>query len=158
MAAGSFSACNTAKVSLRARSVSVRVRTSIVLRNRGGAVLVLPSGCVLPRACEGESGCERPYKPGPVLPTRGRATISLGPGSPQASNDLPGRLEWCRSSPFLPYSIFLRVGFTLPLPSPGARCALTAPFHPCRSLARGRRSDFCGTFPGLAPGWRYQPP
>ena len=29
------------------------------------------------------------------------------------------------------YSVLLPVGFTLPPPSPGARCALTAPFHPC---------------------------
>ncbi len=30
-----------------------------------------------------------------------------------------------------PYSVLLPVGFTLPLPLPGARCALAAPFHPC---------------------------
>ncbi len=30
-----------------------------------------------------------------------------------------------------PYSVLLPVGFTLPPPLPGARCALTAPFHPC---------------------------
>ncbi len=30
-----------------------------------------------------------------------------------------------------PYSVLLPVGFTLPPLSPGARCALTAPFHPC---------------------------
>ena len=29
-----------------------------------------------------------------------------------------------------PYSVLLPVGFTLPPPLPGARCALTAPFHP----------------------------
>ena len=29
-----------------------------------------------------------------------------------------------------PYSVLLLVGFTMPPPSPGARCALTAPFHP----------------------------
>jgi len=28
------------------------------------------------------------------------------------------------------YSVLLRVGFTVPLPLPVARCALTAPFHP----------------------------
>jgi len=32
----------------------------------------------------------------------------------------------------LPYLVFLRVGFTMPALSPGPRCALTAPFHPCR--------------------------
>src|SRR3954462_7846959 len=31
-----------------------------------------------------------------------------------------------------PYSVLLPVGFAVPLPLPEARCALTAPFHPCR--------------------------
>src|SRR3954452_9370648 len=30
-----------------------------------------------------------------------------------------------------PYSVLLPVGFAVPLPLPEARCALTAPFHPC---------------------------
>ena len=30
-----------------------------------------------------------------------------------------------------PYSILLPVGFTMPFPLPGPRCALTAPFRPC---------------------------
>src|SRR5882672_3496380 len=38
-------------------------------------------------------------------------------------------------SPCRPYLVLLPVGFTLPLPLPGARCALTAPFHPCRAGA-----------------------
>ena len=29
-----------------------------------------------------------------------------------------------------PYLVLLPAGFTLPLPLPAARCALTAPFHP----------------------------
>jgi len=33
--------------------------------------------------------------------------------------------------PLVPYLALLRVGFTMRLPSPAARCALTAPFHPC---------------------------
>jgi hypothetical protein len=32
-----------------------------------------------------------------------------------------------------PYLVLLQAGFTLPLPLPEARCALTAPFHPYRS-------------------------
>ena len=36
----------------------------------------------------------------------------------------------------LSYSVLLPVGFTLPRPSPGARCALTAPFHPYRQTSR----------------------
>ncbi len=38
-----------------------------------------------------------------------------------------------------PYSVLLQVGFAVPLLSPGGRCALTTPFHPCpvaRSPAR----------------------
>ena len=33
----------------------------------------------------------------------------------------------------LPYLVLLRVGFALPPVLPPARCALTAPFHPCHS-------------------------
>ena len=32
-----------------------------------------------------------------------------------------------------PYSVLLQVGFAVPLLSPGERCALTTPFHPCRT-------------------------
>ncbi len=35
----------------------------------------------------------------------------------------------------LPYLVLLQVGFTLPPVLPPARCALTAPFHPCRQVA-----------------------
>ncbi len=46
-------------------------------------------------------------------------------------------------------------------PSPAARCALTAPFHPCLCPRRGhRRFAFCGTFrrrPKPTPG-RYPAP
>src|SRR5262249_61085538 len=38
------------------------------------------------------------------------------------------------------YSVLLPVGFALPLPLPAARCALTAPFHPCPSPPRHRRA------------------
>src|SRR5215472_15093600 len=44
-------------------------------------------------------------------------------------------------SPCRPYLVLLPVGFTVPLPLPGARCALTAPFHPCRP----RRSKIGGS-------------
>jgi len=38
-----------------------------------------------------------------------------------------------------PYLVLLPVGFTVPPPLPAARCALTAPFHPCRPpVPRGR--------------------
>ena len=66
-----------------------------------------------------------------------------------------------------PYSILLPVGFALPPPSLAARCALTAPFHPCpaprpfRSAESARpagRFAFCGTFPGVAPAGHYPAP
>jgi hypothetical protein len=65
--------------------------------------------------------------------------IHLGRSLPSASCDPPERRRGdplgspdfratCRS-----YSVLLPVGFSLPPPSPAARCALTAPFHPCRN-------------------------
>ena len=52
-------------------------------------------------------------------------------------------------------------GVCLAAASPRRRCALTAPFQPCRpALARARlgRCVFCGTFPRVSPGRRYRPP
>src|SRR5262249_23247212 len=40
-------------------------------------------------------------------------------------------------SPRRPYSVLLPVGFAVPLRLPATRCALTAPFHPCRGRSRG---------------------
>ena len=68
-------------------------------------------------------------------------TIPLGRPLPDASRDLPGRRRqkpaWPAPAPKdrpagRPYAVLLPVGFTMPLPSPAARCALTAPFHPYR--------------------------
>src|SRR5437763_12756818 len=66
----------------------------------------------------------------------------------------------CRS-----YLVLLPVGFTLPPPLPAARCALTAPFHPCRPPSR-RPNRLGGVFlwhfpwgrprralPGTVPPW-----
>ena len=36
------------------------------------------------------------------------------------------------------YAVLLPAGFTVPRPLPAARCALTAPFHPCRRTGRTR--------------------
>ncbi len=71
-----------------------------------------------------------------MTPLAGPVTISLGPPLPAASSGQPGSLG--RDHPTtprlpagtLPYLALLRVGFALPIPSPGPRCALTAPFHP----------------------------
>ncbi len=105
----------------------------------------------------------------PARGTHGWMAIHLGRPLPDASRDLPGRRRGnppgrpslatglaCR-----PYLVLLPVGFALPPPSPGARCALTAPFHPCppspRGASRGRFA-FCGTFPGVAPAGCYPAP
>ena len=94
-------------------------------------------------------------------------TIPLGRPSPDASRDLPGRRRK-RASPApvpkdrsagRPYAVLLPVGFALPPPLPAARCALTAPFHPCRArTCPARRFAFCGTVPGVAPAGRYPAP
>ena len=57
-------------------------------------------------------------------PTRaaGRECPCVGGAGPEPGEPLAGR----------PYSVLLPVGFAVPPPLPGARCALAAPFHPCR--------------------------
>ncbi len=89
-------------------------------------------------------------------------TIPLGRLSPGASRDRPGRRPGNRL-PVLrpacrPYLVLLRVGFAMPRLLPGARCALTAPFHPCLTAEAGRRFAFCCTVPGVAPAGRYPAP
>jgi len=76
-------------------------------------------------------------KPGSVWPAARAADVTaipLGRRLPGVSSNLPERL--IRTDPgLLPrrsYSVLLPVGFALPFPSPEPRCALTAPFHPCR--------------------------
>src|SRR5688500_3695184 len=79
----------------------------------------------------------------------GATTIHLGPRLPGISSDLPADV----SRPFdrgrapapglSAYLVLLPVGFAVPPLSPAARCALTAPFHPCQP--RWNR-DFGGIF------------
>ena len=84
------------------------------------------------------SMCQPACKPGSV--GRGGASpprvtaIPLGRPSPAASSNQPGRQpgdglghRWPRR----PYSILLPVGLAMRPTLPPARCALTAPFHPC---------------------------
>jgi ribosomal protein L34 len=89
------------------------------------------------------------YKPGFVGCTSKLVhvtTIPLGRRLPDASSNLPGRpdpdIDPGDCSPRRPYSVLLPVGFTVPLPLPSARCALTAPFHPCRAYATRRGGLF----------------
>ena len=64
--------------------------------------------------------------------------IHLGRPLPDASCNLPGQQRentlaghHPKAMPAgRPYSVLLPVGFTMPCPLPGTRCALTAPFHP----------------------------
>src|SRR6201995_5792589 len=79
---------------------------------------------------------------------------ALARGLKQPTRATSGNTPMCR-----PYSVLLPVGFAVPPPLPDARCALTAPFHPCRAdTQRTRRSVLCGTFPRLAPAGRYPAP
>ena len=73
-------------------------------------------------------------------------TIHLGRPLPDASRDTPGRqrenppagpISEEKRPAYRPYSVLLPVGFTLPPPLPGARCALTAPFHPYPLRTKG---------------------
>ena len=91
-------------------------------------------------------------------------TIHLEHLLPSASRNQPGwqsrkRLIFLRKSRH-PYSVLLPVGFAMPPPLPGARCALTAPFHPYPPKPEGEGGRFvlCGTFPGVAPAGRYPAP
>ncbi len=91
--------------------------------------------------------CQPACKPGSVPARKANLhprwmTIHLERMLPCASRDQPGRrtgkpvLEPKRA-PCRPYSVLLPVGFAVPPPLPEARCALTAPFHPCRGTCRG---------------------
>ena len=90
------------------------------------------------------------------------AAIPLGPPLPAASSNQPGRQRRRHARtrlagpPGRPYSVLLPAGLAMPLPLPEARCALTAPFHPCPACAG--RFAFCGAVPGVAPAGRYPAP
>ena len=98
------------------------------------------------RSAKRQTAC----KPGSVpsaTPPRGDlpgvTAIPLGRPSPGASCDRPGQrregppgaaaaVTSRRHGTCRPYLVLLPVGFSVPPPLPAARCALTAPFHPCR--------------------------
>src|SRR4029079_15409623 len=71
----------------------------------------------------------------------------IAPPLKQPTRATSGNTLICR-----PYSVLLPVGFAVPPPLPAARCALTAPFHPCRGKRNTpRRSVLCGTVPEPIP-------
>src|ERR1700681_3001674 len=96
------------------------------------------TGCphpVNPRASRGRK--ESAGKPGSVVDShssedaRRRAALAT---YPEASCGPHGAADRRR---VLPYLVLLPVGFAVPPMLPPARCALTAPFHPCRRRLRG---------------------
>ena len=68
----------------------------------------------------------------PVSRVLSRTVIPLRRLSPGVCSDLPRSRADHTSS--LLYLVLLRAGLALPRLLPAARCALTAPFHPCRFL------------------------
>ena len=96
----------------------------------------------------------------PVSRVLSRAIIHLGRASPRASSDLPGSLreQRVRASrpacfPIWPCS---RWGLPCRRMLPPARCALTAPFHPCRPTAHhdgAARATRAGPAARPAPSW-----
>ena len=109
-----------------------------------------------------KSGHGRACKPGPVLFRRRATTIHLGLLLPPGSNGLPaGRTRRAASWPLgaVPaYLAFLRVGFTVPDPSPESAVGSYPTVSPLPVPEGHRRSVLCGTVPGLAAGGRYPPP
>ncbi len=109
----------------------------------------------------GSSVRQTACKPGSVHPLESGdgTTIPLGRASRRASRGQPGRRGGnapASATPMddaagRPYSALLPVGFTVPPPLPGARCALAAPFHPCPGAEAPGRFAFCGTVPGELP-------
>ncbi len=126
-----------------------------------------------------QRGLERAGKPNSVRPRTGAGDHLSGPAVARRlvhpTRSFRPRCGRRDGPPLAAYLGLLAVGFTLPRPSPAARCALTAPFHPYPQKRRKvkmtvstfrlfdvstfhGRCRFCGTFPRLTPGWGYQPP
>jgi hypothetical protein len=112
------------------------------------------------------SGSIRREKGGsrPISRVLSWTTIHLGRTSPCASSDLPGSpcepQERARRPACFPIWSCSRWGLPCRRMLPPARCALTAPFHPCRHCIAAMlgRFAFCCTFRGLAPPRRYLAP
>ncbi len=93
----------------------------------------------------------------PVSRVLSGTVIRLGRMSPSASSDLPGSRT---GRAMLPYSVLLRVGFTLPRTVAGRAVRSYRTFSPLPdpACAGHRRYVFCGTFRRLAPPRRYLAP
>ena len=108
--------------------------------------------------------CQTVYKPGSVPRLPAAMAIPLGRTLRGTSSNQPGRqrgkrLSLPEGSFRRPYSVLLPVRFSVPVPLLGPRCALTAPFHPCRRALRPAGGLLlCGTVSGVAPAGRYPAP
>ena len=87
------------------------------------------AGRTASRAWDPEKRRERTCKPDSVpRPRAGGRPFLWDRTRARPRTTYPGAIGADRRPP--PYLVFLQVGFAVPPPSPGARCALTAPFHP----------------------------
>ena len=86
-----------------------------------------------------DSSFQQESRSGPVSRVLSRAAISLGrrllAASARPTRTSDGADSAVRDVPSPPCLVLLPVGFAVPVLSPGPRCALTAPFHPCLSQA-----------------------
>ncbi len=100
--------------------------------------------------CPKNRGCQTAYKPGSVpAGTKGRGGWPFiwdarcrTPRATDPDGGAEARPAIAHALACRPYLVLLPVGFTVPSPLPAPRCALTAPFHPCRQ-ARGPRPAVC---------------
>ena len=112
--------------------------------NRTGAAGPVRNRCHRPGPGFGLGGRHRQAgcKPGSVHGRQGRPLDGHSSGTPVAGRlarptRTTGRKPPCpRSAGCRPYLVLLRVGFAMPPALLSARCALTAPFHPCRGAGR----------------------
>jgi hypothetical protein len=125
--------------------IKLQHKANCFFRALGGFILFHPAR----EASSYQSGSLRPRKSPrhaveksrPLSRVLSWTVIPLGCASPRSSSDLPGSLMWATCAAdmrrVLPYLVLLPVGFAVPRVLPPARCALTAPFHPCRRRLRG---------------------
>jgi hypothetical protein len=150
------------------------------VRNRGGRTSLMPVAKTPVGAAVRSSRCGENMARSRRIPGRGRnaswpvsrvlcariappaMAIHLGRPLPDASSNQPGRrcgnaFRRRRRPLCRPYSVLLPAGFTLPRLLPGARCALTAPFHPYFLLGLPR-SALLEAFLGAYRALRYLRP
>jgi hypothetical protein len=118
--------------------------------------------CVTQRTGRARGKKESAGKPGSVVGNHSSGMhVAVHLERPTRERARAARCRRKRTSVDLfPYLALLRAGFAVPRLLPDARCALTAPFHPCQRRANPslRRFAFCCTFRGLTPPRCYLAP